>query len=55
MRSQRSAVQPLEALCGSVLHYDNPVDPIEESDWEAPQHDTRNESAHADTSIETPR
>ncbi|VWB45105.1 prevent-host-death protein [Burkholderia lata] len=55
MRSQRSAVQPLAVLCGSVLHYDNPVDPIEERAWEAPQHGTRNEDAHADTSIETPR
>ncbi|VWC41501.1 hypothetical protein BLA6863_07068 [Burkholderia lata] len=55
MRSQLSAIQPQDVSCSSVLHYDNPVDPIEESAREAPQRDTRNESVHADTSIETPR
>ncbi|VWC73698.1 hypothetical protein BLA18110_02207 [Burkholderia lata] len=55
MRSQLSAIQPPDVLCGSILHNGNPVDPIEESAWEAPQCGTRNEGAHADTSIETPR
>lgn len=53
MRSQRSATQPLDVLRGSVLHYDAPVDPIEESAREAPQRAPRNEGVHADTSIET--
>lgn len=55
MRSQRNAIQPLNVLRGSLLRYDDPVDPIEESAREAPQRDTRNEGVHADTSIETPR
>ncbi|KAF1039713.1 MAG: hypothetical protein GAK33_01555 [Burkholderia lata] len=53
MRSQRNAAQPLDVLCGSVLRYDDPVDPTEESAWEAPQRDMRNEGVYADTSIET--
>jgi hypothetical protein len=55
MRSQRNELQPLDVLRSSVLRYDDPVDPIEESAWEAPQRDTRNEGVHAGTSIETPR
>ncbi|KVH03625.1 MULTISPECIES: type II toxin-antitoxin system Phd/YefM family antitoxin [Burkholderia] len=27
--------QPLDILRGSVMRYDNPVDPIAEDDWEA--------------------
>ncbi|MDR8727177.1 type II toxin-antitoxin system Phd/YefM family antitoxin [Burkholderia pseudomultivorans] len=30
-----SESQPLEILRGSVMRYDNPVDPIAEEDWEA--------------------
>lgn len=54
MRSQRNAIRPLDGLRGSVVRYDDAVDPIAESAWEAPQRDTRNERVHADTSIETP-
>ncbi|MBN3783460.1 hypothetical protein G3O06_38975 [Burkholderia sp. Ac-20345] len=55
MRSQRNEIQPLDVLRGSVMGYDNPVDPIEESDWEAPQRDTQDEGVHAGTHIETQR
>jgi antitoxin (DNA-binding transcriptional repressor) of toxin-antitoxin stability system len=27
--------QPLDILRGSVMRYDNPLDPIAEDDWEA--------------------
>ncbi|HEF4770340.1 type II toxin-antitoxin system Phd/YefM family antitoxin [Burkholderia multivorans] len=27
--------QPLDILRGSVMRYDNPIDPIAEDDWEA--------------------
>ncbi|VWC49040.1 prevent-host-death protein [Burkholderia aenigmatica] len=54
MRSHRNAIQLLDVLRGSVLRYDDPVDPIKESGWEAPQRDTRNEGVHADTYIDTP-
>ncbi|MCO8575808.1 type II toxin-antitoxin system Phd/YefM family antitoxin [Burkholderia multivorans] len=30
-----SASQPLDILRGSVMRYDNPIDPIAEDDWEA--------------------
>lgn len=49
MRSQQYAIQPLDILRGSVLHYDDPVDPIEECGWEAPRHDPRIEGARTDT------
>ncbi len=53
MRNQRYARQPLDVLRGSVVRYDGPVDPIEESGWEAPPHDTRNDGVHAGTTIDT--
>lgn len=28
---------PLDILRGSVVHYENPTDPISENDWEAAQ------------------
>ncbi|WP_217483310.1 hypothetical protein [Burkholderia lata] len=47
-------MQPLDVLRGSVLRYDGPVDPIEESGWEAPPRDTRNAGVHeAGTTIDT--
>ncbi|VWB40696.1 prevent-host-death protein [Burkholderia lata] len=54
MHNQRYAMQPLDVLRGSVLRYDSPIDPIEESGREAPQRDTRNDGVHADTYIDTP-
>ncbi|MCO8592144.1 type II toxin-antitoxin system Phd/YefM family antitoxin [Burkholderia multivorans] len=30
-----SESQPLDILRGSVMRYDNPIDPIAEDDWEA--------------------
>ncbi len=32
---EAGAMDPLEQLRGSVLHYDQPLDPVAEADWEA--------------------
>ena len=33
--STAGAVSPLQALRGSVSHYEAPFDPVDESEWEA--------------------
>ncbi|EAQ70466.1 type II toxin-antitoxin system/ antitoxin Phd/YefM [Synechococcus sp. RS9909] len=32
---QNDAADPLEALRGSVTHFDQPLEPVAEADWEA--------------------